>query len=39
MLIECKKFGEPLATKHANQLFRYFSVTNARIAILTNGSE
>ncbi|WP_180766128.1 type I restriction endonuclease, partial [Vibrio parahaemolyticus] len=39
ILIECKKFGEPLATKHANQLFRYFSVTNARIAILTNGSE
>ncbi|TOH24614.1 type I restriction enzyme HsdR N-terminal domain-containing protein, partial [Vibrio parahaemolyticus] len=39
ILIECKKFGEPLVTKHANQLFRYFSVTNARIAILTNGSE
>jgi len=38
ILIECKKFGEKLATKHANQLFRYFSVTNARIAILTNGN-
>jgi predicted type IV restriction endonuclease len=37
ILIECKKFGEKLATKHASQLFRYFSVTNARIAILTNG--
>lgn len=37
ILIECKKFGETLATKHASQLFRYFSVTNARIAILTNG--
>ena len=36
-LIECKKFGEKLSTKHASQLFRYFSVTNARIAILTNG--
>ncbi|EKO3572241.1 type I restriction enzyme HsdR N-terminal domain-containing protein [Vibrio metschnikovii] len=37
ILIECKKFGEKLSTKHASQLFRYFSVTNARIAILTNG--
>lgn len=37
VLIECKKFGEPLALKHASQLYRYFSVTNARIAILTNG--
>lgn len=37
ILIECKKFGDELSTKHAGQLFRYFSVTNARIAILTNG--
>ena len=37
VLIECKKFGECLAIKHASQLYRYFSVTNARIAILTNG--
>lgn len=37
ILIECKKFREKLSTKHASQLFRYFSVTNARIAILTNG--
>lgn len=37
ILIECKKFGEDLSTKHASQLFRYFSVTDARIAILTNG--
>ncbi|WP_025821676.1 type I restriction endonuclease [Shewanella marina] len=37
ILIECKKYGENLSTKHASQLFRYFSVTNARIAILTNG--
>ncbi|RJX71405.1 restriction endonuclease [Vibrio sinensis] len=39
ILIECKKYGEALSTKHANQLFRYFSVTNARIAILTNGAQ
>ncbi|OIN07923.1 type I restriction endonuclease [Oceanisphaera psychrotolerans] len=37
ILMECKKYGDPLSTKHASQLFRYFSVTNARIAILTNG--
>lgn len=37
ILIECKKYGEKLSTKHANQLFRYFTVTNARIAVLTNG--
>lgn len=38
ILIECKKYGEKLVSKHASQLFRYFSVTNARLAILTNGS-
>lgn len=37
ILIECKKSTEPLRIEHAGQLFRYFSVTNARIAILTNG--
>ena len=39
ILIECKKFGETLTPKHASQLFRYFSVTNTRLAILTNGSQ
>ncbi len=37
ILIECKKSSEPVRIEHASQLFRYFSVTNARIAILTNG--
>lgn len=37
ILIECKKYGEPIKEKHAAQLFRYFTVTHARIAILTNG--
>lgn len=37
MLIECKKSSGMLTLEHASQLFRYFSVTNARIAILTNG--
>ena len=39
ILIECKHVGAPLHVKHASQLFRYFAVTNARIAILTNGDE
>ncbi|WP_062999249.1 type I restriction endonuclease [Nocardia mikamii] len=39
ILIECKKIAEPLNINHASQLFRYFSVTSARIAILTNGRE
>jgi hypothetical protein len=38
ILIECKKYGEALKNKHTGQLFRYFSVTHARLAILTNGS-
>lgn len=37
VLIEVKKVGEQLRVEHASQLYRYFSVTNARIAILTNG--
>lgn len=37
ILIEVKKITEPLKLEHASQLFRYFSVTHARIAILTNG--
>lgn len=37
ILIECKKSTESLRVEHAGQLFRYFSVTNARIAVLTNG--
>ncbi|WP_373142057.1 type I restriction endonuclease [Mycobacterium marinum] len=39
VLIECKKIGDPLDLKYASQLFRYFAVTSARIAILTNGQE
>lgn len=37
ILVECKKIGDSLRPEHSSQLFRYFSVTNARIAILTNG--
>ena len=37
MLIECKKCGTGLGDPHSSQLFRYFSVTEARFAILTDG--
>lgn len=37
ILVECKKSNTPLKLEHASQLYRYFGVTNARIAILTNG--
>ncbi len=39
ILIECKHIGAPLNVKHTSQLFRYFAVAHARIAILTNGDE
>jgi len=37
MLFECKHCGGDLNLKHASQLFRYFAVTEAKIAVLTNG--
>lgn len=37
ILIECKKVSGDLTAEHAAQLYRYFSVTKARIAVLTNG--
>jgi hypothetical protein len=37
ILVECKPSTVDLDVKHAAQLFRYFSVTDARVAILTNG--
>jgi len=37
VLIECKKSKSDLSEANIHQLFRYFTVTNARIAILTNG--
>jgi hypothetical protein len=38
MLIEAKKVASELAIEHSSQLFRYFTVTKARIAVLTNGT-
>lgn len=37
IIFECKKCGSELGLNHAAQLFRYFHVTEARFAILTNG--
>ena len=37
ILVECKQPRDSLKIEHASQLYRYFSVTNARIAVLTNG--
>jgi hypothetical protein len=37
MLFECKKASMNLGDAEMSQLFRYFAVTKARIAVLTNG--
>lgn len=37
VLVECKPVTSELSIKHASQLFRYFTATSARLALLTNG--
>jgi hypothetical protein len=37
MLFECKHHAADLSKEHASQLYRYFSVTEARFSVLTNG--
>ena len=37
ILFECKKCDEHLDEAHLSQLFRYFTATEARIGVLTNG--
>lgn len=39
MLVEAKKMSVKLQKAQHNQLYRYFSTTHSRIAILTNGVE
>lgn len=39
ILIECKSFGIDLDDAHSSQLYRYFSVTEARFGVLTNGTD
>ena len=36
-LVECKRIGDELSLKHAQQLIRYFHSSSARIGVLTNG--
>ncbi|MGB3916012.1 type I restriction enzyme HsdR N-terminal domain-containing protein [Thiothrix litoralis] len=38
MLIECKCLGSDLSKEHASQLFRYFTVTDSRLGVLTDGA-
>jgi len=37
ILFECKKAGADLEVEQASQLYRYFSVTDARFGVLTDG--
>jgi hypothetical protein len=37
LLFECKSYGTNLDQVHRDQLYRYFSVTEARIGVLTDG--
>ncbi len=39
MLVECKKASLNLESVDTGQLYRYFSVTKVRIAVITNGVE
>ncbi len=39
MIFEAKRVSENLGQTHASQLFRYFSVSDVRIGVLTNGIE
>ena len=37
ILVECKTYGTPHNDEHVSQLFRYFSVTDTRFGLLTDG--
>ena len=37
MLFECKSANMNLEKEHASQLYRYFSVTEVKVGVLTNG--
>lgn len=39
ILIEVKKLNTQLSTEHVSQLFRYYSSTDAKVGILTNGDD
>lgn len=37
ILFECKSANDDLEKEHASQLYRYFSVTEVKVGVLTNG--
>ena len=39
LIVEAKQFGVLLSSKHIDQLFRYYSATDTKLAILTNGDD
>lgn len=39
MIVECKSVKTKLNSNHLNQLLRYYSVSDCKIAVLTNGVE
>jgi predicted type IV restriction endonuclease len=39
LLIECKPTNADISKSHISQLYRYFTVTTARIGVVTNGIE
>ena len=38
-IIECKQMGISLSENHISQLYRYFTISDSKIAILTNGDD
>lgn len=38
-LVECKQLDVTLSDKHISQLYRYFTISDVHIAILTNGDD
>lgn len=38
-IVECKQLDVPLSDKYISQLYRYFTISDVHIAILTNGDD
>lgn len=39
VIIECKQLNTQLSEKHISQLYRYFTISDVHIALLTNGDD
>lgn len=39
VIVECKQLGMSLSDRFVSQLYRYFSVADVKVAILTNGDD